>query len=274
MADDQEAWQVQGAAPELYERILVPAVTRPWANDLLDRVDVRLGDRVLDVACGTGIVARVAAERLKAGRVVGLDVNPGMVGVARSLPKTVGLPIEWIEASALSLPFADQGFEVVVCQLGLQFFPDPARALDEMRRVLVPGGRVGVSVFAAIDQNPATLALSDALDAHIGDGASRAKRNEHSLGDPGELDALFRAAGFLPSVETVTRTVTFPSVEGYVDVQLSATPLASLLGTRSADDRRRIAGLIRADVGSRLAPFTVAGDLRFPQCVHVVLAFA
>jgi len=103
---------------------------------------------VLDVACGTGVVTRAAAERVASGgRVAGIDLNPGMIAVARSLPPTAGAAIEWHEASALALPFADSGFDVVLCQQGLQFFPDKALALREMRRVLRPGGRLALSVW-------------------------------------------------------------------------------------------------------------------------------
>jgi ubiquinone/menaquinone biosynthesis C-methylase UbiE len=276
MAGERDGWQLSGTAPELYERILVPAVTRPWANDLVDRVGVRPGDQVLDVACGTGVVARVAVERMEdRGVAVGLDVNPGMVSMARSLPSAPGVPVEWVEASALSLPFPDRRFDAVLCQLGLQFFPDRPRSLREMRRVLVPGGRLGVSVFAAIDQNPATNALADALDAHVGTEASNVKRNEHSLGDAGELRELVREAGFsAAAVETVTRTVTFPSVADYVHIQLWATPLASLLSGVGPDERQRAVALVSADIGERLAEFTTEGVLAFPQRVHVAIATA
>src|SRR5262249_50229251 len=142
-SDDPERWQLQGTAPELYERYLVPAVTLPWAADLVERVGVRRAERVLDVACGTGAVARVAAERVAdGGRVAGVDVNRGMLAVARSQPSAhAAASIDWYEGSAVSLPFDDGEFGVVLCQLGLQFFSDRLGSLLEMRRVLTPGGR-------------------------------------------------------------------------------------------------------------------------------------
>ena len=110
-----------------------------WAADLVDRAALQPGERVLDVACGTGVVARVAAERVgSTGRVAALDVNSGMLAVARSLPAVTGAPVEWHEGSALALPFPDAAFDVAFCQLGLQFFPDRPKALREIRRVLVP----------------------------------------------------------------------------------------------------------------------------------------
>src|SRR5512133_2312200 len=101
----QEQWQLDGSAPELYQRYLVAAMTAMWAADLADRAALRPGEGVLDVACGTGVVARVAAERVgRTGFVAALDVNPGMLAVARSLPAAAGAAIEWHEASALALP--------------------------------------------------------------------------------------------------------------------------------------------------------------------------
>jgi ubiquinone/menaquinone biosynthesis C-methylase UbiE len=114
---------------------------RPWAPQVIGLAALAAGERVLDVACGTGVVARLAAEHVGAdGRAVGFDLNPGMLTVARSLP-VVGVPIGWVQATAGRLPFPDGSFEVVCCQLGLQFFPDRAAALAEMARVLVAGGR-------------------------------------------------------------------------------------------------------------------------------------
>jgi len=275
MGADPEQWQLGGASPELYERFLVPAVTLPWAKDLVQRVGLRRGDRVLDVACGSGAATRVAARRVgERGSVAGLDVNPGMLAVARSLSLRPGsAQIEWYEGSALALPFADGEFDVVLCQLGLQFVPDRSAALREMRRVLERGGRAGASVYAPIDRNPATHALSDALDRHLGAGASRAKRHEHSLGDQDELRALFADAGFEDvRVETAARTVCFASAAEYVRVQFIATPLADLLVEHEPVDREQIVAAVTADVDASLAPFVRADGLAFPQEVHVALA--
>jgi SAM-dependent methyltransferase len=258
---DLTGWQLEGSAPELYERYLVPAVTLRWAEDLVERVGIRRGDRVLDVACGTGVVARVAAAH--AGRVVGLDLNSGMLGVARAAAPG----IEWVEGSALTLPFDDGEFDVVVCQLGLQFFDDRLGALREMRRVLAGGGRAAASVFTAIERNPAALALSDALDRHFGDGASLAKRSEHSLADAEELCRLCTAAGFgRTRVDTVTLTLRFSSVQEWVGIQLAATPLAGLAGREDAVAR------VAEEVGDSLAAFVEDGSFAFPQEVNVALA--
>jgi ubiquinone/menaquinone biosynthesis C-methylase UbiE len=271
---DQEQWQLDGEAPELYQRYLVPAVTAIWAADLVDRALVRSGERVLDVACGTGVVTRLAAERVgDGGCVAGLDINPGMLAVARSLPAVVGASIAWHEGSVLALPFSESAFDVVLCQLGLQFFPDRPAALHEMRRVLVLSGRVAVSVFGPIAHNPATHALADALDHHVGPDASLAKRNEHALADSDELRALMVGAGFREVIiETVINTVRFASADDYVRIQLAATPLATLIGEYDAPRRDELVSEIVDDVSASLAPYMSETGLEFPQEVHLALA--
>ena len=132
-----------------YERVMVPAVFGPWAKDLLDTVALAAGTRVLDVACGTGIVARLAASQVgPTGRVVGLDTNEAMLAVARAQPQPTGAHVEWRQGDATKLPFPDAEFGAVLCQQGLQYVPDRAAALREMKRVLASGGRLGLSVFS------------------------------------------------------------------------------------------------------------------------------
>ena len=152
---DQGQWQVAGSAAETYERALVPAVFAAWAPLVVELADPRPGERVLDVACGTGVVTRLVAQRAgRTGSVVGLDLNPGMLAVAASStanePPT-SAPITWQEASATKMPLPDAAFDIVYCQLGLQFFPDRPAALREMYRVLVPGGRLGLMVWRGIE---------------------------------------------------------------------------------------------------------------------------
>ena len=167
--NQREQWQVAGSAAEVYEQELVPAIFGPWAPIVIDLAQPQKGDRVLDVACGTGIVARMAAQRVgPTGTVVGVDLNPGMLKVARTVCSTgshSGAPIQWEEASADKLPFSNESFDVAFCQLGLQFFPDRAAALREMRRVLVTGGRVALMVWCDISESPGFSALAKALEA-------------------------------------------------------------------------------------------------------------
>ena len=271
MTSDPETWQLEGSAPELYERYLVPTVTLPWARDLVEHVGLRPGLRVLDVACGTGVVARLAASEVgDGGRVAALDVNGEMLAVGRSLPPPVGAAIEWVEGSADALPFGDGEFDVVLCQLGLQFFPDRPSALREMRRVLATAGCVAASVFTSIERNPAAHALAEAVDRYLGETASRAKRSEHSLADREELRDLFDDAGFVGvEIQTVAQTIRFASVEEWVGIQFAATPLAALLARLDRPERERVVGAVSVDVGKALEAFVSDDAFAFPQEVYV-----
>src|ERR1700732_4783842 len=139
----REQWQLTMEAAERYERYPARYILGPWAPLLVEAARLTAGERVLDIACGTGVVTRAAAKRVgPTGRIVGIDLNPGMIAVARSLPAPIGASIEWLERSALDLQLEDASFDVVLCQQGLQFFPDKTVALQEMRRVLDNGGRL------------------------------------------------------------------------------------------------------------------------------------
>jgi ubiquinone/menaquinone biosynthesis C-methylase UbiE len=272
---DHEPWQLTGTAAELYERYLVPAITSVWAADLVQRAALRSGEHVLDVACGTGIVARLAAEQVGVqGAVVGLDLNMAMLAVARTLPPPAGAKITWTEASVLAMPFPDASFNVVLCQLGLQFFPDRPQALREMHRVLDPGSRVLLSVFGPIAHNPAPQALSEALERHLGPHASAIKRAEHDLDDPAELADLVAGAGFTEvSIDTTTQQIRFPSPREYVRVQFAATPLATLMRELSREQQATLAEAVIADVSGALQPYIGDDGLVFPQECHTLSAY-
>lgn len=265
-----EHWQMDASAPELYERYLVPAITSIWANDLLDRTRPTGEESVLDVACGTGVVARLLEQRGHAGRLVGIDLNAAMLAVAR----TRSVRVEWIEGSALELPFKADCFDVVLCQLGLQFFPDRSRALEEMARVLKPGGRVGLSVYSAIERTPVAHAFVQALEKFLGAESSRTKRSEHLSCDADEVGNWLRQAGFnAVNVLTVSKQISFPSMLDYVRFQLTATPMAALLQGEDAAGRERMIVAIADDAVTRLDPAVLAnGGLTFPQESFVVLA--
>jgi ubiquinone/menaquinone biosynthesis C-methylase UbiE len=268
-----EHWQMDASTPELYERYLVPAITSIWAADLLDRVALKPHESVLDVACGTGAVIRLAAQQGHSGRLAGIDLNSGMLGVARSMPFN-GPPIEWHEGSALDLPFPAASFDVVLCQLGLQFFPDRPLALRQVARVLRPGGRTGMSVYSAIERTPAAHAFVQALDKHLGPDASRTKRAEHIFPDPEEVRSLVEEAGFDDvEVTTVAKQINFPSMLDYVRFQLMATPMATLIKDKDDAQRDQVIAAIASDAASCLDPAMLQnGRLTFPQESHVAIA--
>jgi SAM-dependent methyltransferase len=256
-----EQWQVAGNAAQVYERELVPAIFGPWAPRVLGLAAPAAGERVLDAACGTGVVARLAAERVGAdGRVVGFDLNPGMLAVARRLP-VGGAPIGWVQATAGRLPFRDGSFEVVCCQLGLQFFPDRAAALAEMARVLVPGRRMVVMVWRSIDHSPGFAVLAQALERHIGPAAGALMRAPFGLGDEGALRGLVAGAGFREvELDRQAGVVRFGSARELVVAYGAGSPLAGPIGGAGPAAR---AGLL-AEVQAALDPWQGAAGLAFP----------
>ena len=230
----EQRWHLAGTAPEIYAEHLVPAVFAPWAPVLLDAAAVGIGHTVLDVACGTGVVAAAAVERVgPSGAVTGVDINPGMIAVAA---RTQG--VRWVQADAARLPFPDGGFDRVLCQAGLQFVPDRLGALREMRRVLRPGGRVALLVWRALHHSPGFAALADALQAVVGPEAAAVMRAPFVFGDdPRPLVTLLDSAGF-GDVEVQARagTVRFASVEAFVRCQRAASPLAAHVDVRHEPD--------------------------------------
>ncbi len=138
---------------------------------------------MLDVACGTGIVARRAAPLVgRSGRVVGLDPSPGMLVVARSASGSEGVTVEWQEGTVETLPFPESSFHLVLRQMGMQFFPDKVAALAEMRRVLTSGGRLVLAVWQGFDRHPVWSTLNEAMRKHLGIPALEIP---FSLGGPG-----------------------------------------------------------------------------------------
>ena len=161
----EERWQLGGNAAAFYERYVM-LIMDPWVRRLVDVAMLQPDEHVLDVACGTGFVARLAAQRVGVkGRIVGIDLNPGMIEAARKTDAPTA--IDWRIGDAAALPFEDGGFDAVLCQQGLQFLPDRIQALREMRRVLRLGGRLAFTVWSAIDDTPYQAALADALTRHV-----------------------------------------------------------------------------------------------------------
>src|ERR1051325_5945763 len=267
-------WQLEGSAAELYQRYLVPAITTKWADDLVDRAQLHTGEDVLDVACGTGVVARLAAKKVAPGEVTGPDLNAGMLTVARGVSNN-GAPINWMEGSALDLPFPSGHFDAVLCQLGLQFFPDQPRALREMRRVVREQGRIAFSVYSPIERTPGANAFVSALDEVLGPEASRIKRGEHSFASPSQLEKLLDDAGFgTVDVQTVVQTISFPSVRDYVRFQLLATPMIILLKDKTEPERQAIISSVASRTATLSTPTMLeGGKFTFPQEAYVAVAW-
>ena len=264
---EREHWQVAGTAAETYQRELVPEVFESWASRVVEFAALRPGTRVLDVACGTGVVARLAAEAVgAAGCVAALDVNPGMLAVAAALGPTGGAEIEWVEASAQALPFGEASFDVVCCQLGLQFFPDREGALREMARVLAPGGVVVLMVWRTIDRAPGFAALAAALGRTIGAKAGALMRAPFALGEAGELSGLLRAAGLRDvEIRPEAGDVRFASPAAFVASYVHGSPLAAVVASAPAT---AYDALVR-EVERSLVAFIQDGSLCFPIEAHL-----
>lgn len=257
-------------AAEAYERFLVPAIFGPWAEAVLGVSLPSAGATVLDVACGTGIGARVASRLVgPAGRVVGLDSDEGMLEMARAaLSGDGGAPIVWRHGNALDLPFADGAFAFVLCLEGIQFFPDRAAGLREMRRVMRPGGTLVASTWAALEQNPGYHALAAGLRAFVSDGASRLP--PFALADADAIRALLSAAGFTAfTVETHRLDVAVPSAQDFVSwIAAGAPTTRHNLGLLKPADR----DVFDAFVASRLARYRTAAGLVLPTARSIVVA--
>jgi ubiquinone/menaquinone biosynthesis C-methylase UbiE len=227
-----------GSAPENYQRYFVPAIGAPVADDLIAIAALRPGERVLDVACGTGVVTRLASRLVgAAGTVAGLDINPGMLAVARSATPP-GMTIAWHEGRAEAMPLPDASFDAVLCQMGLQFVPDKPAALSEMRRVLAPGGRLILNAPGPTPQ--LFLIMREALGRHIGAEAAGFVNHVFSLHDRAELQSLMNRAGFRDvSVEADVKSLRLPAPKEFFWQYVHSTPLAGVVGQVS-EERRRI----------------------------------
>jgi ubiquinone/menaquinone biosynthesis C-methylase UbiE len=267
MAEQQFGKAYRGNLPANYERFFVPAIGAPLATDLVRLAALRPGEQVLDVACGTGVVARLASQQVGAtGTVAGLDVNPGMLAVARSATPP-GMPIEWHEASAESMPLSDASFDVVLCQMGLQFMPDKQAALREMRRVLVRGGRLILNVPGPTPR--LFTIMGEALARHIGAEAAGFVNYVFSLHDTAEIQNLVSGAGFHDvSVQSDTKPLRLPAPEEFLWQYVHSTPLAGAVA--QVDDERR--GSLEHDVAAKWQEFVK--DRALVLQVRIVVATA
>ncbi len=188
-------YQLQGNAARLYEEGIVPSMSKPLTEMMFDHLSLKVGDRVLDVACGTGILTRVAAHRFhNLACLVGVDLNPGMLEIAREHTPTTSISIEWRQADACELPLPDNSFDMVFCQHGLQFIPDKLVALREMKRVLAPSGRLAFTVWGEPTLYQASLA--EALKRHVSEETATSCLAPFALRDVATIQKLLDEAGF------------------------------------------------------------------------------
>jgi ubiquinone/menaquinone biosynthesis C-methylase UbiE len=258
----------QVSFPEMYERSLVGPLFRPWAEMALDELELSSGDRLLDIACGTGIVARVARERLgEAGYIVGVDISADMLAVARAVEPA----IDWRQGNAGELPLrTGETFDVVVCQQGLQFFADKPVAAEQMRRALTKGGRLAIATWRPDDEIPFFRELRRVAERHLGAIADQ----RYSFGAAAPLEALLRDAGFHEvRSRIVSRTIHFG--EGAPFLRLNAMALvgmSSLAREMSDQERKRVVETIIGESAPVLQRYRDGAGIAFELRTNLATA--
>jgi len=262
MTTPNETFQIPVEAAEAYEATFVPALFAEWAPRLLEFAGVQRGHSVLDVACGTGVVARAAAEMVGPdGRVVGVDLNEAMLTVARRVaPK-----LDFRQGDVAALPFPDGEFDVAVCQMALMFFPDRVGAVSQMRRVVSTGGTVALVAPAALHEQPAYAPFVDMVAGFVGPEAMSLMSTYFSCGEVDDVAALFEAAGLNAfSTKTATGLARFASIDAAVAAEIESTPMID----RITEDGYR---QIRAAARDVFQPHvTKTGELHLPFVCHLV----
>ncbi|MCA9592034.1 MAG: methyltransferase domain-containing protein [Myxococcales bacterium] len=254
--------QVSGSAAEIYESFFLPALFSEWAARSVARARLEPGQSLLDVACGTGAVAREAKKRISACRVIGLDRNDGMLRVARSRAPD----IEFREGRAESLPWDDGTFDAVTCQFGLMFFEDRARALSEMWRVLRRGGTLVIAVWASLEDTPGYAAMVALIQRLFGAEVASELRVPYCLGDRRELLRLLDGAGIsAPDIETPTGIARFPSIDAWVHTDVRGWTLADRI------DDAEYAVLLK-EARTELSRFAPVEEVSFESPAHIAVA--
>ena len=263
METSEESFQLSVEAAERYEAAFVPALFADWAPILVDAAGVRPGQAVLDVACGTGVVAREASDRVGVrGRVVGLDFNEAMLVVARRIRPD----IEWRQGDAAAVPFESSTFDVIVCQAALMFMADPGQALREMARLVKPTGTVAIQVWASRDVQSGFKPFYDVVARHAGPDAVDLISSYWTLGDLALLETLCADAG-LTILSSAMRTgaIRLPSIDQYVTTEVESTPLVDRI---PSDVYQRI----REEARVALAEFQLDDGFQMPIVGHVITA--
>jgi len=263
---DQDVSEELVEAGRGYEGLFVPALFEAWTKHLVDGAGVREGSHVLDVACGTGVLARDALARAGAnGRVVGADPAPGMLAAAKEIEPGV----EWILCSAEALDVDDETFDCIVSQFGMMFFQDRQKSADEMFRAMKPGGSLAIAVWMSVEHNPAYADIISVLQEQVGTAAADALRLPYSLGDADKVTSVLEGSGFTDiKIEAKTESARFPGSRQMVEAELRGwLPLFEIL--LSEDEINEV--LIESDktLGKYAGP---SGEAVFPTSAHVFTA--
>lgn len=259
---------------ETYEHYLGRNIADPWTRVLLARVLAQPGERVLDLACGTGSVARQVAPLVgESGHVVALDLNAEMLAVGMAQPVPQGATIDWREGDATNLELREQEFDLVLCQQGLQFFTDRAGALHGMRRVLRDSGRVGISVWQSLHRHPLYKALFIATARHLNIAVTDVDI-AFSLSDADELYRLLESAGFQDiEVRTSALDIRLPDAKLFVDTSIAGAATSVPAFTRMAPvERAALMDAIKDETREVVQSFQLGDSLAFPMETNIATA--
>jgi ubiquinone/menaquinone biosynthesis C-methylase UbiE len=257
---------------ESYENYMVPALFAPWSTHLIQRANPQPGEHVLDVACGTGIVTRNVAPRVGSqGMVIGIDLNPNMLSMARLAAEREGLTMEWRLSPAEKLPFPDGNFDLILCQFGLMFFRDRRASLTEMHRVLRPGGRIVLSVWQGLERHPFYRTLHNVSSQLLGKSVVQ---TVFSLGDSDEVRKLLSDAGFQQiEIEPLSIMARFPNAEEFLawesDVDPATCPALQKLDTES---QQAILAALHQEMQAPLHEVMQGDQVLFRSYAHIAYA--
>jgi ubiquinone/menaquinone biosynthesis C-methylase UbiE len=259
-------------AAEAYEKLILPAFMLPLITSVLELAAPRPVERVLDVACGTGLATRLVASRLApGGAIAALDFDPAMLSVAQTIVECpAGVSLSWHCASALAMPFEGGTFDLAFCLQGPQFFPDPGAALAEIRRVMKPGGRLFVTVWSAIERCKGHFMVTRGLERRQVDPAPLLKA--FSLGDPDKLRKLADGAGFHDvSVSPAGARAYFPSARHFVEALAAGAVAARHALARLPGDQREA---FMEEMKAEFRQYEEAGGVAMPIEQLVLVARA
>jgi ubiquinone/menaquinone biosynthesis C-methylase UbiE len=272
VAKYQDELDLMSYFAESYERFMVPSLFAPWATYLVQRANPQLGERVLDIACGTGIVTRKVVPLVGSrGIVIGLDANPEMINMARITAEQEHLTIEWYTNPAEQLPFPDENFDLILCQFGLMFFTDRHAALKEMHRVLRRGGRLVLSVWQGLDRHPFYQILHDVSQRHFGISSVE---TVFSLGNADELRKLLTNSGFRQiEIKPMSITAHFPQPEEFLAWEIDINPAAApALQNLDEEPQQAIMAAARQDMQNPLEEVMQGNQVVLPFHAHIVQA--
>jgi ubiquinone/menaquinone biosynthesis C-methylase UbiE len=259
-----------GSIPEIYDRYLVPLIFESYALDLARRVALTDPQNVLETASGTGVLTQALASRLpEHARIIATDLNQQMLERAKARQYR-DRRIEWKQADALSLPFADQGFDVVACQFGVMFFPDKVQSYKETHRVLKSGGRFVLNVWDRISENEFADTVTEALAALFPHDPPRfLARTPHGYHDVEKIHEELIAAGFGDvSIETAEHTSKAASATDPAIAYCQGTPLRNEIEARDASRLEDATRFATAALVRRFGSGPIEGRIR----AHVITA--